>query len=623
MQVLLSRQSNRYAPIPLHPTGDSHLRQIIERRELTALFQPIIALRDGTITGYEGLIRGPSDSPLHSPANLFRAAREAGLEVEVEHLCRRVVLESFTRLDLPGRLFLNVSPACLMRRNARHGETLGYIRDLGIAPNRIIIELTENQPAYDYNLLREATRHYREMGFQIAIDDLGEGFSSLRLWSELRPEYVKIDMHFIQGINRDPVKRQFVRSIQQIAQNSGCQAIAEGIETQAELLLVRELGIGFGQGYYLGRPNALPALALTTEVEDLLTRQSPCGTDDALTATKLARAAPWVSPTTSNERIYVMFAADPELQAVPVVDQGRPIGLISRFNLIDRFARPYHRELFGKEPCTYMMDPAPLVVDQGISLQDLSDLIVAGDRQHLSNGFIITANGQYLGMGSGHDLVREITQMQITAARYANPLTLLPGNVPINRHIDGLLHARVSFWACYCDLDHFKPYNDIYGYCRGDDLIQLTGRILSDACDASCDFIGHIGGDDFIILFQSTDWEARCQAALERFEESVALLSTKEEDRQRGGYETEDRQGNRVFHPLVSLSLGVAPIEPDLYKTHHEIADVATAAKKQAKKIPGNSLFVERREISTSTDDVPSSILAQRVRIDSTPPVFF
>ena len=189
----------------------SRLKEILSQRQLSALFQPIVNIQRGEILGYEGLIRGPSDSPLHSPLNLFKVARANNLSVEVEHMCRRVVLERFAELGLPGKLFLNVSPDMLLQPRARHGETLGYINEAGIHPDRVIIELTENQPAYDYDLLREAVRHYRGMGFQIAIDDLGEGFSSLRLWSELRPEYVKIDMHFVQGINQDPVKLQFVR----------------------------------------------------------------------------------------------------------------------------------------------------------------------------------------------------------------------------------------------------------------------------------------------------------------------------------------------------------------------------------------------------------------------------
>jgi len=248
------------------------LLEILARRQLSALFQPIVDLRSGAIIAYEGLIRGPSDSALHAPLQLFKVARACGLSVEVEHLCRRVVLERYAELQLPGKLFLNVSPDMLLQRDARHGETLGIIQQLGIAPEQVIIELTENQPTYDYAAMREAVRHYRAMGFQIAIDDLGEGFASLRLWSELLPEFVKIDMHFIQGIHQDPVKLQFVRSIQGIAEKSATRVIAEGIETADEPLALGETGVALGQGYHLGRPASQPLRAIPSQVRRQLDR---------------------------------------------------------------------------------------------------------------------------------------------------------------------------------------------------------------------------------------------------------------------------------------------------------------------------------------------------------------
>jgi diguanylate cyclase (GGDEF)-like protein len=584
----------------------SRLNEILSRRQLTALFQPIINMQRGEIVGYEGLIRGPSDSPLHSPMNLFKVARANNLSVEVEHMCRRVVIDRFVELKLPGKLFLNVSPEMLLQAQARHGETLGYIHEVGLNPERVIIELTENQPTYDYELLREAVMHYRGMGFQIAIDDLGEGFSSLRLWSELRPEYVKIDMHFIQGINHDPVKLQFVRSIQEIANESGTIVIAEGIETQTELLLIRDLGIAYGQGYHIARPNGSPNTELPAEVAKSLNRngvavypQKSAFEHNVVTALKLLRIVPIATPAMTNTQVYEMFITDPQLQIIPVIDNGIPVGLITRPTLLDHFARLYSRDLYGKKPCTTFMDTAPLIADKDTTLQDLSQIIVEADRHHLSNGFIITDRGRYLGMGTGHDLMREITQMQIHAARYANPLTLLPGNVPINEHIDRLLQYGARFAACYVDLDHFKPFNDTYGYRKGDDVIQLTGRILTTHCDPNRDFVGHIGGDDFIILFQSEDWEARCSAMLNAFAE-VIPEHYNSEDRERGGYVSEDRRNRKVFHSLITLSLGVVKIEPGQYLSHHQIATAASEAKKQAKKIPGNSLFIERRQGSTS-----------------------
>jgi len=588
------------------------LHEIIEKRQLSALFQPIVQMQRGDIVGYEGLIRGPSDSPLHSPLALFKSARSAQLTVEVEHLCRRVVLERFTELKLPGKLFLNVSPECLMHSAVKHDETLDLIDEIGINPARVIIELTENQPAYDYELLREAVTHYREIGFQIAIDDLGEGFSSLRLWSELRPEYVKIDMHFIQGINQDPIKLQFVRSIQEIAEKSGTVVIAEGIETKAELLLIRDLGVALGQGYFIERPNPNPSIATSPAVMSSLRKNSlavyPSENSQpqkSQTAARLLRTVTTVSPEMNNNQVFQIFTENPDLQIVPVVRQDIPIGVITRAHLIDRFARPYLREIYGKRSCTAFMDDKPLITDKNTALQELSQKIVDADRHHLFNGFIITDQGRYLGMGTGHDLMREITQMQINAARYANPLTMLPGNVPLNEHIERLLQSDVEFVACYADLDHFKPYNDVYGYRRGDDAIQLTGNILIAHCDPDLDFVGHIGGDDFMILFQSEDWESRCNAILTAFVEMIPEYF-EAKHRANGGYVSEDRRGRQVFHPLVTLSLGVVKVTAGQFGTHHQISRLAADAKKQAKKIVGNSLFVDRRQMQPATLPEPT-----------------
>ncbi len=117
-----------------------------------------------------------------------------------------------------------------------------------------MIELTEDYPTLDFREVHEALMAYRSMGLRVAIDDLGEGFASLRLWSELRPEFVKADKHFVTGISDDPVKMQFLRAIQHIAENSGSLVIAEGIENAADFKMVKEIGIACGQGWFIGHP---------------------------------------------------------------------------------------------------------------------------------------------------------------------------------------------------------------------------------------------------------------------------------------------------------------------------------------------------------------------------------
>jgi len=580
------------------------LQDVLIQRNLNAIFQPILNMRNGEIIGFEGLIRGPANSPLHSPANLFSAAQQQGLLLEVEMLCRQVILEKFTELRLPGKLFLNISPEALTHPSFKNGQTLAFMREIGLSPDRVIIEITENQPTFDFQAMRNALLHYRQMGFNIAMDDLGEGFSSLRLWSELRPEYVKIDMHFVQGVNLDPLKLQFLKSIQQIAESCGSLVIAEGIETDAELATIRDLGIALGQGYFIARPSATPPLTPPPEVSRIISSSfiavfpRAVAIGQETTADSLLTYIDPVTPEADNDTVFARFAENPALQIIPVVKHGQPVGLINRYSFIDCFAQPFRRELLGKKPCRQTMQELPLLVEKSTPVQELSQFLTETESRHFAEGFIITDEGRYLGIGTGQALLRVITRMQIEAARYSNPLTLLPGNVPINEHIERLLQSGSTFHACYCDLDHFKPFNDVYGYRKGDELIQLTGRILHWACDPKLDFLGHIGGDDFILLMQSQDWYRRCQEILHSFTEaSTSLLE--EQHRWCGGYESEDRQGKVVFNPLPSLSIGAVRIDPGSFLSHHEVSSAAAIAKKMAKKIHGNSLFIEPRHLGT------------------------
>ncbi|GAB4116202.1 MAG: bifunctional diguanylate cyclase/phosphodiesterase [Sideroxydans sp.] len=580
------------------------LREIIDRRRLNAVFQPIINLGHADFTGFEGLIRGPADSPLQMPVKLFGAAEQHGLSLEVEMLARQTVLEAFARQNLPGNLFLNVSPETLSDPAFKNGQTLAFLRELGIDPARIVIELTENQPVYDFAAMRDALLHYRAMGFRIAIDDLGEGFSSLRMWLELRPEFVKIDMSFVQGCDRDPIKSQFLKSIQHIAASCGTQVIAEGIETEAELRVVKDLGIALGQGYFIARPNATPLLLAGDDTRRILRESNGASTTQCASsprsqamACKLTTHTAPACPDAPIEHLFERFYSDPALHLIPIVDNGTPLGLINRHSFIERFSKPFQRELHGKEPCQGIIAGAPLLVEKSMPIAELSHFLAETDSRHLNEGFIITENGRYLGVASGQDLLRELTRMQLEAARYANPLTSLPGNVPINDAIEHLLQANVPFVACYTDLDHFKPFNDIYGYGKGDEMIRLTGRILNWACDPKLDFIGHIGGDDFVLLLQSPNWQARCEQALRSFEQAAKLMFA-EEHRSAGGYATKGRDGKMQFHPLTSLSIGALKVTPGEFTSYLEVSAAMTDAKKMAKKIAGNSLFVEQRTLA-------------------------
>ena len=576
---------------------DFCLDKIIRERYLTVLFQPIIANNPRNIFGYEALIRGPSNSPLHSPVTLFETAARYGRLVELELLCREVSIQQFKRLNLPGKLFLNTSPESLFQPNFRSGCTLDILQHAGLRPERVVIELTEQYPMENYEVIREAKHHYKEMGFEIAIDDLGAGYAGLRMWSELRPDYVKIDRHFMQDIHEDSVKQEFVRSIQSIARGLNCKVIGEGVETVGEYQTVAKMGIEFCQGYYFSRPAQMPITAVANsafpqEPEGL--RRKAGRSFFSKTIGELLQRVPGVAAATGVEECAQIFQMAPQLESLPVVDNGRPMGLVRRNNLMNLLLTRYGRELHGKKPIVQFLDRNSLMLESHLPIEEASTLVSEQMKQDKALDFLITENGRYLGLGSVIDLLKVITELQVRNARYANPLTMLPGNVPIYEELDNLLREQCEFVVCYCDLDNFKPYNDKYGYEKGDQVIKNLADILRTEVQHEQDFIGHIGGDDFILIFRSSDWQQRCEAILARFERATAGYYNREDIEQEGIW-SQDRAGNYRFFPLLTLSIGSVSPDPQGCKSHHDIAALASGAKHEAKNQAGNSLYIDRR----------------------------
>ncbi len=246
------------------------LIRIIETRSVTPVFQPILAFGTGEILAFEGLIRGPETSLLHTPTKLFDAAANAGLLTELNMLCARKVVRQFSRLGLKRQLFLNVTPQTVLEVRDHAQRITQFIKDCGLDIAQVTIELTENQYISDRSIFRKALMLFREAGFRVALDDLGEGFSSLRLWSELQPDFVKIDMHFVQGVSEDSIKYHFLKSMQHIAEGCGSSLVAEGVETVADFCILRDLGISNAQGFLIGRAAKQPSNMIPEQVANLM-----------------------------------------------------------------------------------------------------------------------------------------------------------------------------------------------------------------------------------------------------------------------------------------------------------------------------------------------------------------
>ncbi|MDR3390914.1 MAG: GGDEF domain-containing protein [Sulfuriferula sp.] len=578
------------------------LLDIMDRRALHPLFQPIMDLHHGNVIGYEGLIRGPVGTDLHMPQALFQAAEHTDLLVRLEMLCVYTVMTQFVQAGLPGRLFVNISPFALLAGALSDPLLNDLVGEHSALKDRVVFEITEGSPQMDSASVVAGLMTLRERGFKIALDDLGEGFSSLRLWSDVRPDFVKLDKHFVTGIDKDPVKLQFVRSIKQIAEKSNAIIIAEGIEHRAELLILKEMGICLGQGYFIGHPVVQPkhvaSAAAQACFDSALISANPWSKmvlQRGRQVRLLLTEVPTVTVQTTSEDALKILLANPELNVLPVLDGKLPVGLLNR-TMVDKFSHGYIRDLYSRKSCTVFMEKAPLIVDVEMSVVALSQLVLMQGQKRFADGFILVRDGAYAGIGSNFALMQEMTRLQIQEARYANPLTMLPGNVPINEQMELLMGNGQQFCACYVDLDYFKPFNDVFGYRRGDELIKLTAEVLVGHADKDIDFVGHIGGDDFFLLFQSHDWEQRCESVLLAFDTAIKTY-LQHEDLGDGCYVAEDRRGNRAEYSFPSLSIGAVPVGRNQFHECHEIAAAATEVKKAAKKISGSCLYVDRRAV--------------------------
>jgi diguanylate cyclase (GGDEF)-like protein len=233
--------------------------QVAATGALTAVFQPIFDLRNGAPRGYEGLIRPMAGSGFADPGELFAAAELVGRTVELDLACMATSIAGFAKLRLPGSLTLNISPRTLESDDFTVRGLVGMLERHGVAPNRVVLELTERAAIEDMDKLVRAVDACRAAGMRLAADDVGAGNAGLRLLSQLQFDIVKIDLSLVQGGAVRATSQEVVRTLKDLADRWGALVIAEGVETPEQLVFVRDLGIRAGQGYLLGRPSAEPA----------------------------------------------------------------------------------------------------------------------------------------------------------------------------------------------------------------------------------------------------------------------------------------------------------------------------------------------------------------------------
>jgi EAL domain-containing protein (putative c-di-GMP-specific phosphodiesterase class I) len=243
------------------------LQQVLLADDLKTVFQPIVDLRSRQVLGYEALARGPKDRDYHMPLRLFAMAKEADLVFELDRKCRRLALDSAVSLPPGAKLFINVFPMAMYDPEFQGAALVRLAEAQGLTPDRVVLEITENAAIENYDLFADALSELTRFGFSIAVDDVGAGYSGLEKIANLNPRYLKFDIELIRNIDSSYIRREMTRALKTFADRIGSTIIAEGIERGGELKTLLELGIQYGQGYLLGRPDpAFQAPALASPV---------------------------------------------------------------------------------------------------------------------------------------------------------------------------------------------------------------------------------------------------------------------------------------------------------------------------------------------------------------------
>ena len=230
-----------------------NLQRVLLREEIKSVYEPIVELDTLKTIGFEGLSRGPKDTILENPVSLFAVAEECDLAFEVDRLCRRLAIGRSPDLEDGQRLFLNVRISSLLDRELDASR----IGELGWSPRSMVLEISEREVIANYPIFRLAVDDLAKLGFGIALDDVGAGYNSLKAAFELQPDFLKLDMSLVRGIDDDPHKWELVDGLRRFAGAMNTRIIAEGIETEAEFSVLQDLGIDAGQGFLFSRLDEL------------------------------------------------------------------------------------------------------------------------------------------------------------------------------------------------------------------------------------------------------------------------------------------------------------------------------------------------------------------------------
>lgn len=579
------------------------LDEALRRRdEFRSLLQPICDLRGGGTVGWEALLRLPAEAAFAGPLNAFRVAAAAGRLPDLEIAALEAHLAAARELP-PGRLFLNLSALSFDDERLAPAALTALVKRAGLVPRRVVLELTELVQLGDPVAFARRLRPLRDEGFSLAVDDFGVGSSNVPLLVELAPDFVKLDASLVTGARGHLRKRVVLEALAQLGRRLDCHVVAEGLETEADVETAAACGIPLGQGWALGRPAPVRQagapdrpLRPVPAVVRLVSRDE--------TVAPLAAAVVTVGPRTPVGQLVPLFERDEQLVAVPVVDGRVAVGLVTRERLFFHLGHQFGFSLWRDRPVLRLLaeiGARPETIRADASLEEGAAAVASRPAARRYDPLVVEGpGGTYAGIVTVDALLREITRLKVGHALQASPLTGLPGTAVLTRRVEARLAAGQPFVLGWADLDSFKPFNDRYGFARGDAALLLTAEVLGRRLIAGPDeLLCHAGGDDFAFVLDPGWAEERAREAAAELSARVTDLYDPA-DRGAGGIVAVDRHGVPRRFGFLSLSIGLVAWSGEEGQDYESLVTVAAEVKRAAKAVEGPSVVLNRRRLELS-----------------------
>ena len=582
-------------------------------------YQPLVNIHTGSCFGFEALLRGFDRAGFSDPRAVFDAAAKEGVLYAVDVRLRDMAINKFVRLPHheKAHLFLNLDNRTLETINDRRGDKTSLLATPHLRPEAICYEISEQHDCNHALTSSDLLKNFKRNGFRIAVDDFGAGYSGLQLLYNAEPDFIKIDRFFISGIGGDTRKASFVAHIVNLSHLLGILVIAEGVETEREFYSCKEIGCDFVQGYFIQRPTTdLAELKLSYEsVLELSRRDRRRPPSDEKMLIDNIEAVPALCLDTEMSNIFEQFRQHKNHSFFPVVNATQePVGLVTEFKL-----KGYVYSMYGKD--VLRNRSMRRLSAQFLTRCPIADINTEAEKIleifSLNNdceGIIITRDMKYLGFLSAKSLLRVIHEKGLLVARDQNPLTKLPGNYMIYEYLSEVVaDSESSYLLAYLDFDNFKPFNDTYGFRKGDRVIQLFAELLKKDLIREQRFIAHIGGDDFFVGFKNIPSEtahAEVRALIRKFQSHVESFYDPA-DLAKSCITARDRDGKMRTFALMTVSAAILDVPAGRDRSSIEeisgsIAELKKASKKSVDKVCTASTTGLLPRVSTRHAKVPS-----------------